>query len=67
MKFVLYMVPRVRILTHNGHPDVEKMTFENLKMFNTPGVFHLPILGQTNDGCMYMALVGSPEIKGAVQ
>lgn len=56
------MVPRVRILTRNGHPDVEKMIFENLKMFNTPGVFHLPILGQTNDGCICMASVGPPEI-----
>ena len=27
LKFVLYMVPRVRILTHNGHPGVEKKEF----------------------------------------
>ena len=31
----------------------KKKNFENLKMFNTPGVSHLPILRQTNDGCMY--------------
>lgn len=40
----------------------KKKNFENLKMFNTPGVSHLPILRQTNDGCICMASVGPPEI-----
>ncbi len=36
-------------LTLNGDPRVGKLTFENLKMSNSPGVSWTPILGQTID------------------